>query len=46
MKGMRAMLKRKKEKSDEEKMMEKMIAGSYDISSKEYAGPLISFLKG
>lgn len=46
MKGLRVMLKKKRDKSDEEKMMEKMIAGSYDIFSKEYAGPLISFLKG
>lgn len=46
MKVLRTMLKRKKDKSDEEKRVERMIAGSYDISSEEYARPLISFLKG
>ena len=45
MKGLRAMLKKKKDKSQEEQMMERMIAGSYDISSEEYVRPLISYLK-
>lgn len=44
MKGLCAMLKKKKDKSQEEQMMERMIAGSYDISSEEYVRPLISYL--
>lgn len=38
-------IKRKKNKTEDEKAFEKAISGSYDISSKEYAMPLIEFLK-
>lgn len=40
-----AMVKRKKEKSEYEKMFEQAIASSYDISSEEYALPLINYIK-
>lgn len=45
MKAASVMIKRKKNKTEEEKAFEKAIAGSYDISSKEYAMPLIEFLR-
>lgn len=37
-----AMVKRKREKSDYEKMFEQAIASSYDISSEEYILPLVN----
>lgn len=45
MKVATVMIKKKKNKTEEEKAFETAIAGSYDISSKEYALPLIEFLK-
>ncbi len=39
------MIGRKKKKTEDEKAFEKAISGSYDISSKEYAVPLIDLLK-
>lgn len=45
MKGMVMMMKKKKDKNEYEKELERSIAGSYDISSKEYIMPLVSFLK-
>lgn len=45
MKCFSAMMKKKKDKTEDEKAMADAIAGSYDISSKEYMMPLISLLK-
>lgn len=45
MKGMRSMMQKKKDKTEQDKAMEQMISGSYDISSDEYAKPLLSYLK-
>lgn len=39
------MIGRKKKKTEDEKAFEKAISGSYDISSKEYAVPLIDLLR-
>lgn len=39
------MMKRKKNKEPYEKEFEKAISGSYDISSKAYVEPLVSFLR-
>lgn len=41
MKAFGAMMRKKKDKSEYEKQFEEAIAGSYDISSKEYIKPLI-----
>lgn len=38
-------LKAKKDKTEEERIMIKMISSSYDISDKKYIEPLVSFLK-
>lgn len=40
------MVKHKKDKSQSEREMEKALAGSFDISSKEYITPLISYIRG
>lgn len=45
MKGAASMLKKKKEKNAYEQEFERAIAGSYDISSREYIEPLVSCLK-
>jgi len=45
MKVAAAMLKKKKDKEDSERAFENAISGSYDISDKKYAEPLISFLQ-
>lgn len=45
MKMAAAMMKKKKEKDSYEREFEQAITSSYDISSKEYIKPLISFLK-
>lgn len=45
MKGFAAMMRKKKDKSENEKALEKAIARSYDISDRKYAVPLIDFLK-
>lgn len=45
MKVFAAMVKRKKDKTDYEKAMEQALGGSYDLSSREYIKPLISYLK-
>lgn len=45
MKMVAAMLKKKKDKDEHEKGFEQAITSSYDISSKEYIEPLVSFLK-
>lgn len=45
MKVFAAMMKRKKDKNEYEKGFEQAISSSYDISSKKYINPLISFLK-
>ena len=44
MKVFAAMVKRKKEKSEYEKAMEKALGHSYDLSSKEYIKPLVSYV--
>lgn len=44
MKGLAMMLRKKKDKNSYEKELEQSIKGSYDISSKEYVKPLISFI--
>ncbi len=41
-----AMMKRKKNKNEDEKNISQAISHSYDISSKEYIMPLISLLRG
>ncbi len=46
MKAAAAMLKKKKDKDAYDKAFEQAISGSYDISSKEYARPLVLYLKG
>lgn len=45
MKAAAAMIKNKKDKSPSDEEFEKAIAGSYDISSRAYIEPLVSFLK-
>ena len=45
MKAFTEMLKKKKDKTDAEKELERVIQKSYDISSKEYIEPLITHLK-
>lgn len=45
MKFMVSMMKKKKDKNDYEKGMERSIASSFDISSKEYIMPLVSLLR-
>ena len=45
MKAFRSMMKRKKAKTEADRQMAQAIAGSYDISSKEYIVPLIAALK-
>lgn len=45
MKAFSVMMKKKKDKTEDEKVMAEAIAGSFDISSKEYAMPLVSLLK-
>lgn len=40
-----AMLKKKKDKTSYEKEFEQAVAGSYDISSREYIEPLISYIR-
>lgn len=39
------MLKAKKDKTEEEQVMIKMISSSYDISDKKYAEPVLQYLK-
>lgn len=45
MKAFRSMMKKKKAKTETDRQMAQAIAGSYDISSKEYIAPLIAALK-
>ncbi len=45
-KVMKNKLKRKEDKTEEDRAFERMIATSYDLSSEEYARPLVDFLKG
>lgn len=45
MKMAATMMKKKKDKDSNEKGFEQAISSSYDISSKEYIEPLVSFLK-
>lgn len=45
MKAFGAMMRRKKDKSQEEEEMARMIAGSYDLSDKRYIRPLVSGLR-
>jgi len=40
-----AMVKKKREKSEYEKMFEQAITSSYDISSEEYILPLLNYIK-
>lgn len=42
---MKKKLRKKKDKTEEERQFERVISTSYDISSKEYVKPLISLLK-
>lgn len=44
MRAFASMVRRKKEKSEYEKAMEQAVNNSYDISSKEYMEPLVSYL--
>jgi len=44
MKVFAAMMKRKKEKSEYETAMAQALGSSYDLSSKEYIGPLVSYV--
>ena len=45
MKIFAAVMKNKKDKTDADKEFEQVISNSYDISSKAYIEPLVSFLK-
>lgn len=45
MKAFSAMMRKKKDKNETDRQLERAIAGSYDISSKEYIAPLIAALK-
>lgn len=45
MKAFRAMMRKKKDKTESDRQMAQAIAGSYDISSKKYIKPLIAALK-
>lgn len=45
MKGLKTMMKKKKDKTPKDISFEKAIANSYDISSKDYIIPLVSCLK-
>lgn len=45
MKVFAVMVKKKKDKNRYEKELEQAVAGSYDISSKAYIEPLVSFIK-
>lgn len=45
MKVFASMMKKKQDKSEAEQAMAKAIAGSFDISSKEYIEPLVEILK-
>lgn len=42
---MKGRLKNKKDKTEEDRQFERMISASYDLSSKEYIKPLVSYLK-
>lgn len=44
MKVFHVMVKRKKDKNEYEKAMEKALGNSYDLSSKEYIGPLVAYV--
>lgn len=44
MKGLSAMLKNKKNKTDKDLEFEQRIAGSFDISSEEYIEPVITYI--
>lgn len=46
MKVAAVMIKKKKDKTAEEKEMEQAITRSYDISSKKYIEPLVEYLRG
>lgn len=46
MKMFRAMLRNKKDKTEEDIEMEKMIATSYDISDKKYIAPIVECIRG
>ena len=41
-----SMLKTKKDKSEEDKVMIEMISKSYDISDKKYIEPIVAWAKG
>ncbi|MCH5296560.1 MAG: hypothetical protein J1E85_02700 [Ruminococcus sp.] len=42
---MKSKMKNKKDKTEEDREFERVISNSYDISSKSYIEPLVSFLK-
>lgn len=46
MKGLARFLAHKADKTPEDLELEKTIAGSYDISSREYVLPMVEFLRG
>lgn len=46
MRGLAAMLKKKKDKREADRELERAISGSYDISDRKYIGPVVAFLEG
>lgn len=45
MKGFCSMMQKKKNKTEQDKTIEQMITGSYDISSDEYTKPLLDYVR-
>lgn len=45
-KVMKSKIKRKEDKTEQDRAFEQMISTSYDLSSQEYVKPLVDFLKG
>lgn len=45
MKGMAAMLRGKKDKTEQDLAMQRMIAGSFDISGEEHARPVVEWIR-
>lgn len=45
MRSLLAFMRRKKDKTEYERQLERMISGSYDISSPEYLAPLLELLR-
>ena len=46
MKAFAAMMRNKKDATDDEKVMGEMISHSYDIADKKYILPIVEYLRG